>query len=462
LLSLAWPVVLSYLVQYLFEMVDMVWVGFLPNAEVPLAALTLATYISWMLNSAMQLIAVGVTTLVARSVGAGARGRARRVAGSALAFGVPVAVLITAVGLFSIDPLLRYLGVDRAVEVEARRYLRVLFCGAGLTYWVMIFDAVQRGAGDTVTPLKIGALAFGLNALLDPLLIFGLGAFPGLGLEGAAVASLTARATAVLIYAVRARRDRLAIPLGDAAFRFALRHIASCSRIGAPIAAVGVLFMVVYMELTRIAAMFGADAVAAFGVGVRIEGITFICMEALAVATQTMVGQNLGAGLPQRAWRTAWTAVAWGAGFGLVVMTVLLAIPEALVGLLASNGSEAMLQQAARYCRIEAVPQLFMTWEVVLTGAFAGVGYTLPPMLTSVPLNLSRIPLAHALIPVVSVGSDAVFFAIAVTCILRGAVAILWFRFGPWRRHYLVKRASRPDETAESVSGEPGPALERI
>jgi putative MATE family efflux protein len=437
MLRLAAPVVGSFLLHWTYEVVDTVWVGLLPDAHVPLAALSVGAFVSWLVNAVIQLLTLGTTTLVAQALGAGDPEGARRVARHALSLALPFGLALTGAGLLALDPLLAYLGVGEAVAEQARAYLTIYFLSVPLIVWMQTFDNVQRGAGDTLRPFRINALAFGLNAALDPLLIFGLGPVPALGVEGAAIASLSARAVGVVAYAVLARRGALLVGPSDLHFEPSLETARRSARIGLPVSVLGVLFMLVYLELVRVLAPFGPEAIAAFGVVGRIEGVAYVVSDALAVATQTMVGQNLGAGQPRRALRVAWFATGLGAVVGLGMTIVMLVLPGPLAGLLAANASSETLALAAEGCRINALCQPFMAVEVILTGAFAGVGYTLPAMLNSVPNTLSRIPLAYLLAVEVGLGVTGVFWTVSLTCVLRGVIAVLWFRLPGWRRRYL-------------------------
>ncbi|MBN1946358.1 MAG: MATE family efflux transporter [Bradymonadales bacterium] len=436
LVRLSGPVIASHLIQYLFEVVDLAWIGHLPHAETALAALTVCTFIAWLMEGVIGLITIGATTLVARHIGAGQTDRARQAASEVLSFGLPFGILVAALGLATMDILCDHLGLSAQVALETKSYLRLLYPSFLLSFWIWAFSAGQQGAGDTVTPFKIGLLAFGLNVGLDPLLIYGLGPIPAFGLEGAAMASLTAKATAILAFTWLARRGRLLIDPATIRFRLRPSTIAACARIGWPIALLGIVFMAIHLELVKIIAPFGAAAIAALGIGGRIEGVTYVTAQGIGIATQTMVSQNLGANQPQRAQRSAWLAMALASGVGLVVGTLLLFFPALLVRPLASGASPQAIREAMTYCRVVSFTQLFMSWELIMTGAFAGVGYTLPAMLNSVPITLSRIPFAHYLVRL-GLGSTGVYWAIALTCALRGIVAVVWFRFGRWRRRYL-------------------------
>jgi putative MATE family efflux protein len=438
LLKLAWPVIVYYLLHLGYGLVDMMWIGHLPDADIPLAAITVGAYVSWLIPPLVQLINVGLTTRVAKLTGSGDLKAARQVTSQALSFGFVFWGVLCATGLLTLEPFCRFMALPEAVSQEVISYLTVLFIGCGATYFMIIFESSQQGSGDTMTPLKIGLVAFGLNILLDPVLIFGLGPFPALGVKGAALASVSVKTTAVLCYLVLSKREKILIRSRDFALGFDLVEIVHFVRIGAPVAMVGILFVGVYFALVRVASPLGPGTVAAMGMVGRIEGITYVIVEGMGLATQTMVGQNIGAGQVDRAIRVVYRAVGWGSLAAVVLALFMWFTPELFVVPLSSNAAPETRAMAVQFLRIAAFAQVFMAWELILTGAFAGVGYTLPALTVALPLTLARIPLAYYLIsPEWGLGGIGIYLAITITGIGVGLFIALWFHFGSWKSRFL-------------------------
>lgn len=438
LLKLAWPVIIYYLLHLGYGLVDMMWIGHLPDADIPLAAITVAAYVSWLIPPLVQLVNVGLTTRVANLVGSGDLKGAREVTSQALSFGFVFWTVLSTTGLLVLEPFCRFMALPEAVSQEVISYLSILFVGCGATYFMIIFESAQQGSGDTMTPLKIGLVAFGLNILLDPVLIFGLGPFPAMGVKGAALASVSVKTTAVCCYLILSRREKLLIRAQDFVLGFKLSQIAQFARIGTPVAMVGILFVSVYFALVRVASPLGPGTLAAMGMVGRIEGITYVIVEGMGLATQTMVGQNMGAGQVHRAIKVAYRAVGWGSLLAAVLALFMWFTPELFVVPLSSNAAPETQSLAIQFLKIAAFAQVFMAWELILTGAFAGVGYTLPTMAVALPLTLVRIPLSYYLIsPAWGLGGIGIYFAITVTAIGIGLFIATWFHFGRWRGRYL-------------------------
>jgi Na+-driven multidrug efflux pump len=200
-------------------------------------------------------------------------------------------------------------------------------------------------------------------------------------------------------------------------------------RIGGPTAATGIFFSMVYIALTRITTQFGTPALAALGVGHKLEGFAYQVSIGFALAAAALVGQNLGAGRADRARRTGWLSARYACAVGTAQALAFLAIPRLLVG--AFSRDPGVIAAGASYLRIIAVSEITMALEIVLEGSLGGAGYTLQPMAWSASLTAARIPLAAWLAGVLGVAG--VWWAISVTALARGfAMAALW-RGGRWQ-----------------------------
>jgi Na+-driven multidrug efflux pump len=200
-------------------------------------------------------------------------------------------------------------------------------------------------------------------------------------------------------------------------------------RIGAPTAATGVIFSLVYIGLTRITTKFGTPALAALGVGHKLEGFAYMTATGFALAAAAVVGQNLGAGRPDRARFAGWLTMSYALVAGGIAAIAFLAFPEALLSVFTS--SPAVIADGASYLRIIAFAELAMAVEIVLEGAMGGAGFTLQPMLWSVGLTAARIPIAAWL--AAAIGLPGVWWAISLTALCRGAAMALLFRGERWQ-----------------------------
>jgi putative MATE family efflux protein len=341
---------------------------------------------------------------------------------------------VAAIGWWGSPRLFSALLEDPEVAGLGGEYLSLVALLAPLFYVGFVVDAAYRSCGDSRTPMLVLFVGTFLNVALDPLLILGLGPFPRLGVRGAAVATIVAQVSVVGIFAALAAAGRFPLRLRrDGAGPLVRREdLATVLRIGAPWALTGILFSVVYLFLSRVAGRFGAGALAALGIVNRMESISYLTAGAIGMAVSSMVGQNVGARLPDRAAaaadRGAWIVTATS---GLVTVAFL-AAPEPIVG--AFTKDPVAIREAVSFLRIVAISQTVMCWEIVYNGAFIGVGMTMPPTLVSVTTSVARIPLAWWTAIVAGAGTAGLWWTITLTCIVRGIWTSWWFRRGTWRR----------------------------
>ncbi len=433
-LRLAWPVIAGMGLQSLFVLTDLFWVGRLGASAV--AAVSTSVFVSWALLSLGEMISVGVLSLSARHLGAGRRREASEIAWQGLFWGAVLAVALLVAGVVGAGPLFRAVSEDPEVRRQGAAYLAILFAGAPVLFLELILQDLFRGSGDTRTPFRVLTVALVLNALLDPVLIFGPGPAPRLGVAGAALASLVAHVVGLSLYLWIARGGERPIPLGPGRRGFRPRFTAArrLVGIGFPLTFIGIVFSAVYLFLGRTAAVFGTSTLAALGIVNRIESISYLTTHGMGVATATLVGQNLGAGRVDRVERLARRAAHLGTAAGFVFLAVYLLVPRPLVRLF-TRDPEAV-REGVEFLRIVALCQVFQAWELVLEGGFAGSGHTLPPMLISVPISLVRVPAAWLLSGPLGMGPSGIWWTISGTAAIRGLLSRFW-----WTR---VARDLRP------------------
>ena len=423
-LRLALPAVASALLTLAFLLVDLFWVGRILGPAA-LAAVSTAGFAVWMLAALAEMIAVGLTAVVARRHGEGAHEAAAIVAGSTLAVAVGLGVVIGLAGQLLIPPLFAVMHTPPEVTALGSRYLSTYLLGAPLVLGFFAAEASFRAAGDTRTPLALLAASVALNLVLDPLLITGAGPLPELGIAGAACSAILTRGGVLAAgFAILVRR-RLA-RLGVFDWRAALQ----AARIGLPVAFTGVFFSLVYIGLTRITTRFGVPALAALGIGHKLEGLSYMVATGFGLASAAIVGQNMGAGRIDRARRAGWVTSAWACSAGALVALAFVVMPDVMIGLFTTDAS--VIEAGSLYLRAMAVAQITMGLEIVLEASLGGAGYTLQPMLWNGLFTAARIPLAAWLAGVMGVAG--VWWAIGVTAAARGiAMALLW-KAGRWQR----------------------------
>jgi len=433
-IRLAAPVVLMQTADTAFHLVNMIWVGRLGAPAT--AALATAFFLMWTLYALTNIAGTGIIANVARHVGAGEPDRAGYAAAQGLLLAVGLGLALAALSAVVLKPLFAWLGLAPDVRALALSYLRIAFLAAPLSFVFVACEATMRAAGDTRTPLLVIGVSLALNAALDPLLIFGLGPFPRLGVPGAALATVVAQAAAVAWFLALAARRHPAFPLDRQALtRPAPRYLAALVGIGAPFASIGVLYSAVYLYFAWVTARFGTGPVAILGVGNRIESVVYLVAAELGLACETLVGQNLGARQPARAERAVWIATGLISAFGAAFTVAMAVWPGAFLGLFLSDAG--VIAAGVGYVRILAVGQLFTGLELVVNGGFSGAGDTRPPMLISLVVSLLRVPLAWWFAVEKGGGLLALGWVISITCAVRGLSLVAWFSRGRWKTKAL-------------------------
>ncbi len=439
LFHLALPLMGSMFLETAFNLLNAAWVG--QTGTESLAAVNLSSFPIWMLFAVVGIVTTGTNALVAQRLGAArndprALEEARRVAALGIMAAIGVGFIQTLVVLVWGRDLIRAMaGSHPAVEPLADlgyAYLAFIFLFAPVHCANEAISSVLRAYGDTRTPLAVFAIGFGVNFVLDPFLILGWGPFPRLDILGAAIATNLSFWLVLAIYIRLLARRRLVYCLPE--FRpprvdwAALKRIA---KIGLPPSVASLVFSGVFMALSPVVGHFGPEALAALGIGHRIEGVSYLVCYGFSLACVTMVGQNVGAGRLDRAEEAAWSATWMVVGFTAVVSLVFWWVPSPLVSLFTRD--PLVHQVGVDYLRIIAASQVFMGVAVVLDGAFAGAGRTLPPMLVSVPATLMRVPAAHLTVFRWGMGISAIWWAISLLTMLRGVIVVVLFRKGLWR-----------------------------
>ncbi len=429
---LAIPMVFEMAMEAIFAVVDVYFVSSLgPDA---VATVGLTESIVTLVYALCIGVSMPVTAMVARRFGEGDPKAAARVGGQALLLALGFGLLIGLPAPFVAADLLELMGAEPAVVEHGSGYAQVLLGTNAVIMLLFILNAVFRGAGDAPHAMRALWLANGINLVLDPCLIFGLGPFPELGVTGAAVATTIGRGVGVL-YQIRVLFVGPRIRLDLDALRPApalIRNILQLSVGGVGQYLIGTAS---WIGLVRILAGFGSDVVAGYTVAMRIVVFALLPSWGFANATSTLVGQSLGAGDPARAERAVLYSGLYNMGFLGLVSIVLIAWPSAIAGLLTHD--PIVREQAARGLMIISFGYVFYAWEMVLLNAFNGAGDTRTPSLVNiVAFWVVELPLGYLLAHVAGWGPDGVFFSIAFAYSLAAVIAWFAFRRGRWK---LVK-----------------------
>ncbi len=434
LLLLAVPMVLEMVMESVFAVVDVYFVASLGASAVATVGLT-ESVLTLMYAVAMGF-AMATTAIVARRIGEKNPEAAADAAVQAMLVAIAASVPFSIVGVFFAKDLLALMGGDAWVVEEGYRYAAWMLGGNAVIMLLFVLNAVFRGAGDAAIAMRVLWLANGLNIVLDPVLIFGWGPFPELGVMGAAVATNIGRGVGVAVQLWVLFRGAKHIRVLGSQVRLQFDVMKRLVRTSIGGIAQFVVATSSWVGLVRIVAEFGAEALAGYTIAVRVFLFTLLPAWGLANAAATLVGQNLGAGQPERAERSVWIA-------GLVTMVVLgmvsvlyVVYDEALVGLF--TDAPAVITAGADCLRIMAYGYVIYAWAMVIPQAFNGAGDTLTPTWINLACFWAlEIPLAYTLAMPFGLEARGVYTAIVIAESTAAIAAIVLFRRGTWKHTRL-------------------------
>jgi len=312
-------------------------------------------------------------------------------------------------------------------------YTRVMLGGEATIILLFVVNAIFRGAGDAAIAMRVLWLASGVNIVLGPLLIFGVGPFPALGVTGAAVATTIGRATGTLVALSQLVRSGGRIPVGRRHLRLDAGVVAQIARLSSTAALQTVIGTASWIGLVRIISLFGSAALAGYTIGIRVVIFALLPAFGMSNAAATMVGQALGARDPERAEQSVWIAGRYAAYFLGALGLLFLALAPAIVRVFTADA--AVLGYAVSCLRIISGGFVFYAYGMVLTQAFNGAGDTRTPTLINLGVFwLFEIPLAYVLAVPLGLGPHGAFWAVTVAFSTLAVVSALLFRRGRWKR----------------------------
>ena len=427
---LALPMIIGHMLQVTFNLADMFWVGRL--GPVALAAVAMSGVVMMILITLIVGVNIGTLALVSRFVGAKDMDSADNAAMQSLIIGFTASVIIGIIGFFLTPPMLKLLGARGDVLLLGSGYIRIFYAGLAFVFFMFTISAILRGSGDSVTPTVILAIATGINIVLDPLMIFGIG-FPRMGINGAALATVLSFFIGGLIGLEVLLRGRSHIHLKPHHFKIDIETMHRVIKIGIPASTQMIMRGLMGAVLMAIVASFGTFAIASYGVGIRLSMFVLMPGFGFAMAAATMVGQNLGAGHPDRGESSAWLATSYYFIFMVVCAAAFIIFAPQLISIF--NRSSDVVGLGIEFLRITSWSFLFIPFGLILGRAIMGAGDTVPHMvITLISLWLFQIPAAYILAKPLGFGLNGVWYAILAASVLQSVLTTTWFKIGLWKR----------------------------
>jgi putative MATE family efflux protein len=435
LLAMAWPVSVSFLLQTFYNLVDAFWLGKLGKSALVAPTVTMnVVFIGIAL--AMGLGQAG-TTLISQYKGAGRPGSMGRAAGQSFLLQIGVGSILAMLGLVFAPTLLRWLQTPEDAFAGTLVYMRWILAGVPLMFIFHVYQGIYSGLGDTIGPMRINVATVLLNMILDPILIFGWGPVPAMGVAGAAAATVFARGIASIL-AMRALLFGSGFRIHLSDLRWDGEMIKRLLRVGIPLSLGQAGTSLGFTLLIGIVNSFGSSVTAAFGVGHRVIMMVSVPAIALGQANATAVGQNLGAGFVKRAVLSVKRSALLITILLLPLTTATFFFGEHITHWFINDPE--VIAYGHDLFRITSFSVFAFGLILVLFGAFQGSGHTVPYMVVNMGrLWVVRIPATWLLAVVWDMGPAGLWWAMNLSNLLAGAVALVWFLRGGWKKPVIPK-----------------------
>jgi putative MATE family efflux protein len=439
LLAVALPMLLGNLINSGYSIINTIWIGKIVG-ERAVGATASSFPVVFIFIGLASGATMATTILVSQYYGAKDFDKVKKAVDTSFTIAILLGVLITAAGILFADDILRAMNTPADVFSLASPYLKISMGGFAFMFISFLITSILRGIGDTKTPLAFMGIGVAINAVLDPLLIIGVGPFPRLGLNGAAIASVISSAIALMlglgylnhkshVVAFDPRHMRL-----DRQIALLILKIGFPSMIQQSLISLGSVFVTTFVN------SFGTPAIAAFGAAGRIDGLSFMPAMSLSMASSTIAGQNLGAGHPDRVYRVfRWGVLMTSVIAGFFTLAELI-FPHQLLSMFLND--ESVIDVGVWYLRIVCLVNVPFAIMFISNGIINGAGRTLVTMLFTLnAVWVFRVPLA-AILSRTSLGIIGIWVAIDIGVLVTTAVSLTYFAMGHWKKP-LIRGAGR-------------------
>lgn len=425
LTKLAVPIMATSMVQMAYNMIDMIWIGRLGSGAV--AAIGAAGMYMWLANGVSTLSKMGGQIKVGQTLGAGNKKEAGEYATSAIQLALIYGLVISLIILIMANPFIRFLGLNGVdVIADGIVYLQIVSIGIVFTFINQVLTGIFTAMGNSSIAFRATAVGLVINIVFDPVLIFGVGPIPALGVAGAAIATVMAQAVVMVLFIVACKKDQVLFNRIKILCKPNTKDMRQITKIGLPVSIQSMMFTGISMIISRLVAGFGDQAVAVQKVGSQIESISWMTAEGFSAAVNSFVAQNYGAGNYSRVKKGYKVSMLVVLVWGILCTVLLVFLPGPIFRIFIQE--KEVLPMGINYLQILGISQLFMCMEIATQGAFGGMGRTIPPSIVSITCSVARIPLAMLLSTTV-LGLSGIWWGISITSIMKGILLVTWFAF---------------------------------
>jgi putative MATE family efflux protein len=430
ILLLAIPMMLEMVMESLFAVVDIYFVG-----KVGVNAIAVVGLTESMLTIIYSLgfgVAMGTTALVARRVGEKDNDGAAVAGVQAIYLGTAAALLTGIPGIIYAGDLLALMGADEAIIAEGTVFTALMLGSNILIIMLFLINAIFRGAGNAALAMRVLWISNGINIVLDPILIFGIGFFPELGLKGAAIATIIGRGTGVIYQLFHLFRGKGLIKIHKENWKLNGRVLLKLIKVSAGGTGQFIIASASWIFLMRIMSGFGSEALAGYTIAIRVMIFTLLPAWGIANAAATMVGQNLGAQQSSRAEQSVWVTGMYNMVYMGTIMIIYILFADEIIRFFSSNPE--VVKQAVDCLVTLSFGYIFYAFGMVLVQSFNGSGDTRTPTIINFFVFWTfQIPLAYLLSIHVLKGPEGVYWAILIAETVLTLTVFLIFRKGKWK-----------------------------
>lgn len=427
---LAIPMTLEMMMESLFAIVDIFFVSKIGVNAIAVVGLTES-----MLTITYSLgwgLAMGTTAMIARRVGEQDNDGASIAAVQSIYLALIISIPIMLTGIFFSEDLLKIMGASQSIIDEGSGYTKLALGSNLIVILIFLINGIFRGAGDATLAMRTLLIANSLNIILDPLLIFGIGPFPELGIEGAALATVIGRALGIVYQLYHLNKGKGLIKIHKKNWQFKSEIIFRLIKLSAGVTAQFIISSASWIFLMRIMSTFGSMALAGYTVAIRIVIFTLLPAWGFSNAAATMVGQNLGANQPERAEKSVWRTGYFNVLFMGSVMIIFFAFGNNIAEFFSEE--KEVVGNAAECLRIFAMGYLFYAFGMVLVQSFNGAGDTRTPTIMNLFIFwMLQIPPAYSLAILLDFGSTGVYYSIVIAESTFSIVGYFLFKKGKWK-----------------------------
>lgn len=431
LLAVAMPMLIGNFIQTGYSIIDAIWIGRIVGRSA-MGAIAISFPILFIFIAVAAGATMATTILISQYYGAKNFELLKKTVGSSVLFAIMLGVVLSTAGFFSTEQILHLLKTPESLIGLASSYLKINFIGFTIMYMGFLVTSILRGIGDTKTPLLFMVVGVAINALLDPLLIIGVGPFPKLGLNGAAVASIAGQLVAFTMgfFYLRNRGNLVAIRLKtlvwDSTIIKLIMRIGFPSMIQQSALSLGMAAIISFVN------RFGETATAAFGATSRLDAVAFLPAMSIGMAISAISGQNLGAKKYERVQQTFRWGLLLTVCFSTFFSIVFLTIPGKLLSLFINDPE--VISIGTTYLRIVGPSSIMFAIMFVANGVINGAGHTKVTLaFTLISLWGIRVPIA-AVLSKTALGLTGIWLSFTVSFAIIMTISLLWYRSGRWKK----------------------------